>query len=468
MNATTSGGSDHGRVTMTGWRRRWRQVDAVLMIVFAIAVFIVPGLTVVRHLADPALRDDRTPRMAWDLFRTLTPRYEKWARARIASGRAADMSTGNISGTEWPVFGSVFYLWAVEALQDAWARDPQAFPVEPRVYARGAILAASDLALDPNHAGWVKKHWGPDYLHRENVFYRAMIIAAADLRERLTGDATYRPQLEDQVASLSRDLAASPHGWLNDYPFQCYPGDVLATVMIIRNADALLGTDHSAWVTAMRRGFEGERLDALGLVPYFGDVRTGRPEIPARGCGNAYVNFTAPCVWPDLARTWYAGAEEYFWQTRHGLHGFREFPKGPGGEWYWDVDSGPVMGGIGVAASAFGLAGARLQGRFDHAYPLAAEMIAFSWPLPDGTLFSARLLSNAADAPYLGEACLLFNLTRRAGPGFEVRTGGSLPGIVHVALGLYFGLGLLLVHHGWRNWRRARGGRETEGSTAAA
>ena len=45
-----------------------------------------------------------------------------------------------------------------------------------------------------------------------------------------------------------------------------------------------------------------------------------------------------------------------------------------------DVDSGPV-------------GAARANGRFDHAYPLSAEMLFACWPLPDGTLLFPRILS---------------------------------------------------------------------------
>ena len=52
------------------------------------------------------------------------------------------MSIYDISGTEWPIFGTVFYLWATESLQEAWEKDPALARVAPKEYARGAIEAA--------------------------------------------------------------------------------------------------------------------------------------------------------------------------------------------------------------------------------------------------------------------------------------------------------------------------------------
>ena len=122
-----------------------------------------------------------------------------------------------------------------------------------------------------------------------------------------------------------------------------------------------------------------------------------------------------------------------------------------------DVDAGPVLGGFGCAACAFGVGAARVNGHFEHAYPLTVEMLAASWPLPNGTLLFPRLLSNAADAPYLGEAGILFNLTRLPAAGIPIRTGGSLPGFVMIFLGLQLGFGLLLLIApilSLRRWRK--------------
>ncbi len=98
----------------------------------------------------------------------------------------------DISGTEWPLFGSVFYLWATESLEQAAREDPSLCPVPPSQYARGAIEAAAALVADPNHAGWVRQHWGDEYLQKENLFYRMLLISALTSYQKLLGDAQIR------------------------------------------------------------------------------------------------------------------------------------------------------------------------------------------------------------------------------------------------------------------------------------
>jgi hypothetical protein len=335
----------------------------------------------------------------------------------------------------------VFYLWATESLQQEWEKDNSYSTIAPNSYARGAIEAAASLVADPNQATWVKQHWGKDYLHHENLFYRMLLIGGLTSYHKLCGGDKYLPFLRDQVETLSASIDESPYGLLNDYPNQCYPTDVSAAIEAIKRADTVLGTDHSAFVKRAIRAFEGKLVDETGLPPYFADAETGAIEI-ARGCSNVWILTWAPDLWPDAAKRWYANSEEYFWQERYGAVGFREFAKGTlNSEWYFDVDSGPVVGGFGAAACAFGAGACRANGRFDHAYPLCAELIAISWPLPNGTLLLPRMLSNTSDAPYLGEAGTLLALTRMPVDGVEIKTGTMIPLFVYLVIACYVLMG---------------------------
>jgi hypothetical protein len=436
-----------------------RVTNSIVMVLLFTTVFLAPAFIVSNDLRDERIRTGGIPASAWNQHRALSGKYANWARQRLASDRGLELSTDNISGTEWPLFGSVFYLWATEALQEEWDARQFTFAA-PKVYSSNAIEAATALVIDPKQAGWVQKHWGTNYLTRENAFYRMLVIAALTSHARLTGDRSHQDLLRSQVEGLSNEIATSSHGLLDDYPGQCYPGDVLTAIAVIRKADQVLGTDHSEFCAQAIRGFQGPRLDRLGLVPYAGDSRNGVAIGPSRGCGNSYVSLAAPTLWPEQAKKWYELYEENFWQEGSVMSGYREFHRQmTGTDWYADVDSGPVIGGIGFAASAFGVGAARVNGRFDHAYPLTAELYATSWPLPNRTLLMPRILSNAADAPYLGEAAILFVLTRPVAPGLAIRSGGSIPRLVAIIVGtqLLIGLiGITMSTISLRRWLRNR------------
>lgn len=420
--------------------------NCVILTAMAIYFGFAPIAIVLNNLRDPGLQDGTIPDFAFDLHHRLTARHDAWARERVASGAAENLSYTDVSGTEWPLFGAVFYLWSTEALQEAWEKDPSRAPEAPNIYARDSIESATALVLDPVHATWVKKHWGDDYLHRENLFYRMLLVSAMTSHNRLTGDERYLPLLREQVEELVTELDISPHGLLDDYPSECYPGDVAATVAAIRRADSVLGTDHSEFAQRALRAFTGDAADEKGLPAYMASTRTGCAQDEGRGCSNSYVCTHGAEVWPEKAGEWYATYERNFWQERWTAAGFREFSREKEDkDWYTDVDAGPCIDGHGFAASAFGLGAARAQGRMDHAYPLATEMLAVSWPLPNGRLLLPSMLSDCTDAPYLGECGILYNLTRTPLDGFEVQRGGHLPGLVLIVMAIYLIGGLYCV-----------------------
>lgn len=421
-------------------------LNAAILVGLAGYLLLSPVGIVLHDLADPHIRNPGMPRAAVRLFKELTPRYGRWAQERLDSDRAASLSSHDISGTEWPLFGSAFYLWSVESLQQAWEQDKSMMPMAPKEYAKEAIDATARLVIDPKQASWVKEHWGEQYLENENVFYRMLLIATLTSHANLTGREEHLALLRDQIEGLSAQLDGSSHGLLDDYPGECYPGDVLTAVACIRRADAVLGTNHSDFVRRSLRAFQGKCLDKRGLVPYAASSYSGEALGPSRGCGNSYVSLFAPEIWPEQAAKWYRLYETHFWQRCWTAAGFREFPRDMGGyDWYMDVDAGPVLAGFGFAACAFGVGAARTNGRFDHAYPLTAEMLVASWPLPDGTLAVPRVLSNTTDAPYLGETAILFSLTRMPHGSVELTTGRTIPLVVYIALAVLTGVGLLLI-----------------------
>lgn len=424
------------------------KVNAAIIIFLAFYVFLIPAVLIISDLRDPGLRGNSTPKCVFRWHKSLSGKYEKWAKRRVSKGAAANLTTENISGTEWPMFGSVFYLWATESLQQSYEENPGFALTAPKVYAKGAIEAAAALVTDPNNANWVMQHWGENYLEKENLFYRMLLISGLTSYQKLSGNKKYEELLRWQVGSLSKELDESPYGLLDDYPGQCYPVDIVPAIAAIKRADAVLGTDHSEFAARAVRGFEDTRLDKdTGLPAYLVSSKTGKALDIARGVGMSYMLIWAPELWSDTARNWYNKYEKQFWQQNRLLAGFREFPKSMNTKKFFfaDVDAGPVVDGLGAAATAFGVGATRAMGRFDHAFPLAAEAVAGSWPLPNGTLLLPRMLSNMSDAPYIGESAMIFALSRKAIEPNITASNGEIPWVVYIEIILFSGLGAFTV-----------------------
>ncbi|MEZ0228314.1 MAG: hypothetical protein ACAI25_06790, partial [Planctomycetota bacterium] len=218
-------------------------VTTLLVVALAIGLFLIPAGIIVWTATDPALSGPGVPRAAWLWHRSLSRRYELWAPARVAS-KVAAKHDGSVSGTEWALFGTVFYLLASEELEKAAKSDAE----KPSVYARKALEAAADLVADPLQGTWVKEKYGPNYLHTENIFYRYLVIFGLGSYEKLTGDKKHRAFLEDQAKTLGAEFLAAKTFFLDDYPGECWPSDCLWAVAAIRRADQILGTDSSALV----------------------------------------------------------------------------------------------------------------------------------------------------------------------------------------------------------------------------
>jgi hypothetical protein len=364
------------------------------------------------------------------------------------------LGTGDISGTEWPLFGNAFYLMALENLQAEWEKN-RSPGKEPRVVARRAIEAATRLVADPNHAHWVKQHWGDHYLEHHNLFYRMLLISSFAAHERLLGTGEYVPFLRDQVKSLSAELDAAPSGLLNDYPGECYHVDVSFAIRAIRHADVVLGSDHSAFVQRELRAYPPGVLP-----PYFADQVTGESRAPVRGCSTSPFLIHAPVLWPEHAKEWEELHNRDFWQSRWWAAGYREFSRKDAiasgiGESYSDVDAGPVIAGFGSAASAFGIGSTRANGDSARARALTLEALAVGWPIPGGGFFLPRLVSDKAHAPLLGECGILYALTQPALRPLRNDAVVGVPGMVWMIAGLQFLIGGLFALCAVRWWRRA-------------
>ncbi|MEM7359072.1 MAG: hypothetical protein AAF431_08245 [Pseudomonadota bacterium] len=384
--------------------------------IVAVYFFFWPVFVLQEELRDPALESGGVPDFAYAWHQDLSVDFAVWARERVSSGAPTKLDINDISGTEWPMFSAVYYLWATEAIQAEWEQQGGIAELAspPNVYAREAIEAAAALITDQQNASWVIRHWGVDYLERENLFYRMLLIAGLSSYQKLTENNQYAELLVDQANKLAEELDASPYGLLDDYPGQCYPVDVLPAIAVINRAGEIISEDFQPFVKRSIRGFSGSRLDPeTGLPAYIADRNSGVGYGPARGVGISYMLIWAPELWPTVADSWYARYEQHFWQHGWFIAGVREFSKNRSyPDWTIDVDAGPVINGLGTAASAFGIAAARANGRLDHAYPLSMQAVVSTWPLPNGTRLLPRLLSNLSDAPYLGETALLFVLTR--------------------------------------------------------
>ena len=135
----------------------------------------------------------------------------------------------------------------------------------------------------------------------------------------------------------------------DSYPDNAWPTDACVAIASLALHDKITTPQYEElikkWIAAVRL-----KLDAsTGLIPHSVVSRTGTTLEPARGSSMALMLIFLSDIDPAFAKELYPVFEKTFLTTRIGLPVLREFPKGnfSGG----DIDSGPVIFGVGFSAT---------------------------------------------------------------------------------------------------------------------
>ncbi|AYF76929.1 hypothetical protein D7D52_27490 [Nocardia yunnanensis] len=179
-------------------------------------------------------------------------------------------------------------------------------------------------------------------------------------------DPGFPPELaavqDTMVASFERRLLAAPTALLETFPGEAYPTDVAAVAAAIAVHGRATGVDHSAVLAHWGRQVRAVQLDhATGLVWQRMGV-DGRPHDARRASGTGLASYFAGFADRGLAEELADG----FFRQEHSLFGFGAMHEyGGGADGPGDIDSGPLVLGISVSATAFALAPARAFGHRD-------------------------------------------------------------------------------------------------------
>ena len=201
---------------------------------------------------------------------------------------------------------------------------------------------------------------------------------------------------------------------------------MLWAVAAIQRAARLENARHDELAKSLMAAFDGPLKAPEGLPAFQAD-----PD-PVEFCRALAVAATraSSCLPPNWTRRSPAvgttPTKENFWKDTGWIAGFTEMPRGSQGD-FMDVDSGPVLCGIGSVASAFGIGAAKTVGRIDHAAPLTMEVVACSWPTPFGFLIPGLMGRLAVKSWSLGEVALLFSMTRPTLAAETVPFEGHVP-----------------------------------------
>lgn len=165
-------------------------------------------------------------------------------------------------------------------------------------------------------------------------------------------------------AAFSR--SATP--FLSAYPNQAWPVDSVVAVAALRRCDTLFGVQHAPTVERWLSQAKTLLDPATGLLPHRVDPLTGQAIDGARGSSQSIIQRFLPAINTAWGLEQYQRFRELFVTTILGVPGIREYPIGQEG--LGDVDSGPLLFGVSLSASAVTLGAARAWGDTTLAEPL--------------------------------------------------------------------------------------------------
>jgi hypothetical protein len=277
--------------------------------------------------------------------------------------------------------------------------------------------AVSRLLL-PRGRAHDRAAWGEDPLesldvpaeraHGHLAFLGYANLALA-MQERLKGAARppNAPPSPAITEALARRFAASPTALLESYPGETYPADNAAAAASIALHDRATGEDHHAVVERVLAALRARCTDpASGLLYQRVDSATGEPRDGARASGTAMAAFVLGYAGRGAALPW---SDAIARQARMilGFGGVREYPANSARSGA-DIDSGPVILGLGVSASALALAVARRDGDAVRYRSIFASAWLFGLPAEQGG--ALRFIAGGA----VGDVLLFAVLTASA------------------------------------------------------
>ena len=205
--------------------------------------------------------------------------------------------------------------------------------------------------------------WGEDGLAADTEpgghAYLGYLGAALGVHRLLVPDSRYAQRHDDLTRSLVRGLAG-PVERFQTYPGETYPPDQSAAAAAVALHARATGLDRDALLRDWARRWRQAAVDpGTGMLVQRLDPQGGWADGP-RGSGTAFAAYFLSHAQRELSEELHRALVQQAWVHSLGLGAMREHPRSVRGR--GDIDSGPVVLGLGVSATGFALGSARAQG----------------------------------------------------------------------------------------------------------
>jgi hypothetical protein len=193
---------------------------------------------------------------------------------------------------------------------------------------------------------------------------------------------TLENALKIDCASIAAAYEKSSTPYLESYHGMAWPSDNIVVIASLRMHDFLYGERYSSvikkWVVEVKKRLD----DKTGMIPYQVDAGTGNCTDGAEANALAVILCYLAELDPEFAAQQYRLYCSQFPVDILGLNLLRHYPKGKKG--FGNIDSGPVLFGIGSAATIVGSAPMRIFKDYERAYRIEHSIDALGFPITLG------------------------------------------------------------------------------------
>lgn len=212
---------------------------------------------------------------------------------------------------------------------------------------------------------------------RGNATWLGQVALALGAWRLAGGDGRYEAVHGRLCASLLDEFQARGGAPLDAYPGLVWTFDTVPVLLALRVRDRTAGLPGAdAAIEAHLRWLEAHMDPATGLPPARIDLDSGRVLEGPRGSDVGFRVLLMAQLDRARAQALYQRYTQHFAVDALGQSGFGEWPRGQTGR--VDADSGPVVVGLGLSSTGFGLGAARVMGDAERFTRLDAQLQA--WP----------------------------------------------------------------------------------------
>ena len=311
-----------------------------------------------------------------------------YLQKRMHDGAAVDMQKMYPEG----------YLFLNALYGLSWCNLLAKTPVQSPLYKQGIEEVRWALQAIDSPAG--HEPFSPNLPLAYGAFYRGwsnyLRGKYLELLPNMREDTAQVQIFQKSCTQIAKAVAESKTPFLESYVYATWPADMVVLMASLAQHDRLFRPQYGSVMKNWLRQVD-KKTDQLGLIPHSVHPYTGKPLEAARGSSQSLIlNFLIE-IDSNYAHRHFERYKKAFLTRRTGLPGIREYPKGTLG--FGDVDSGPVIFGVGGAASIVGQRTMALYGEADVAIGLRNSIEAFGlgwhWGKKKRYLFGALPIADA-------------------------------------------------------------------------